>query len=131
LDLSGYHWENLGTGYELQRVIDRIPMRRCVLIAEPDHSDLPFIQAQVQRAWSQMAESSPNAGATTQSVPLWNLERDRALGRKFAAYIAQRVEAAQLEEQVAKVAGTNWDAGAQAAIPDDLQRRNAIGDYAR
>ena len=28
LDLSGYHREHVGTGYELQRVVDRFPIER-------------------------------------------------------------------------------------------------------
>jgi hypothetical protein len=61
LDLSGYQQENLGTGYELQRLVDRFPMTRCVLLADP-LSDLAFLEAQVQAAWSRMADGSPNAG---------------------------------------------------------------------
>jgi hypothetical protein len=68
LDLSGYHWDNLGTGYELQRVIDRFPIERTVLLADPTHVDRPFLEAQIQRAWSQMAASSPNAGESARQV---------------------------------------------------------------
>ena len=62
LDLSGYHWDNMGTGYELQRVIDHFPIERTILLADSTHTDRPFLQAQIQRAWSQMAAGSPNAG---------------------------------------------------------------------
>jgi hypothetical protein len=68
LDLSGYHWDNLGTGYELQRVIDRFPIERTVLLADPTHTDRPFLEAQIQRAWSQMAAGSPNAGTQARRV---------------------------------------------------------------
>jgi hypothetical protein len=68
LDLSGYHWDNLGTGYELQRVIDRFPIERCVFLADPTHTDRPFLESQIQRAWSQMAAGSPNAGEAPRQV---------------------------------------------------------------
>ena len=68
LDLSGYHWDNLGTGYELQRVIDRFPIERCVLMAAPGNTDAAFLEAQIQRAWSQMASGSPNAGDVPRQI---------------------------------------------------------------
>jgi hypothetical protein len=67
LDLSGYQRENLGTGYELQRVIDRFPISRCVLLADP-LSDSDFLEAQVQEAWLRMADGSPNAGEQPREV---------------------------------------------------------------
>jgi hypothetical protein len=61
LDLSGYRPEHTGTRYELQRVIDRYPMDRVTLLVEPT-SDQLFLTAQVEAAWAQMADGSPNAG---------------------------------------------------------------------
>jgi hypothetical protein len=68
LDLSGYHWDNLGTGYELQRVIDRFSIERTILLADPNHTDRPFLEAQIKHAWSQMATGSPNAGEQPRRV---------------------------------------------------------------
>jgi hypothetical protein len=62
LDLSGYQAKNAGTRYELQRVVDRIPVERVVFLAD-QRSKKRFINAELQRAWSQMAPNSPNAGA--------------------------------------------------------------------
>ena len=67
LDLSGYQRKNLGTGYELQRVVDRFPIRRCIVLADP-LSDEEFLDAQIRQAWSRMADGSPNAGERPRSV---------------------------------------------------------------
>ena len=60
LDLSGYQRENVGTGYELQRLVDRFPLDRTALIAD-QHSDELFLEAQVREAWTRMVSGSPNA----------------------------------------------------------------------
>jgi len=67
LDLSGYQRKNVGTGYELQRVIDRFPIDDCIVLAD-EHSDLEFLEAQIRQAWSQMADGSPNAGEEPRRV---------------------------------------------------------------
>jgi hypothetical protein len=71
LDLSGYQRENVGTGYELQRVVDRFPVERCVLLADASSDDV-FLEAQVREAWSRMAHGSPNAGAEARRVVIRN-----------------------------------------------------------
>jgi hypothetical protein len=60
LDLSGFRPNNLGTRYELQRVIDRFPVERLVLLAD-EHSNKKFLDEQIRDAWSRMAAGSPNA----------------------------------------------------------------------
>ena len=67
LDLAGYHPEHRGTRYELQRVIDRYPIDRVVLLADP-MSDRRFLSAQVEAAWAQMADGSPNAGTGARTL---------------------------------------------------------------
>jgi hypothetical protein len=60
LDLSGYCRENVGTGYEIQRIVDRWPIERCLLLLDAE-SDATFLEAQLRDAWSRMAATSPNA----------------------------------------------------------------------
>jgi len=60
LDLSGYQRDNVGTGYELQRVVDRFPLERAALIVDAS-SDEVFLEAQVREAWTHMTAGSPNA----------------------------------------------------------------------
>jgi hypothetical protein len=71
LDLSGYLRANVGTGYELQRMVDRFPVDRCVLLAD-DESDAQFLEAQVREAWSRMAYGSPNAGTAAHRILIAN-----------------------------------------------------------
>jgi hypothetical protein len=61
LDLSGYRPTNAGTRYELQRVLDRVPVERLIFLADR-RSKRSFLANEVQRAWLQMSPSSPNAG---------------------------------------------------------------------
>lgn len=60
LDLSGFRPQNVGTGYEVQRVIDRFPIEGIVFLAD-QRSNGKFLAAQLQQSWSQMAAGSPNA----------------------------------------------------------------------
>ncbi len=46
LDLSGYHREHVGTGYELQRVVDRFRSSGVLMLASRA-SDQRFLEAQV------------------------------------------------------------------------------------
>ena len=95
LDLSGYHWENAGTGYELQRVVDRRPVHTCVVLADAV-SDRPFLDAQIQRAWSQMAGGSPNAGSDRRDLLVWQPVSHgdaRSESRALAELVQQRLDA--------------------------------------
>jgi hypothetical protein len=60
LDLSGFRPQNVGTGYEVQRVIDRFPIEGVVFLAD-QRSNGKFLTAQLQQSWAQMASGSPNA----------------------------------------------------------------------
>ncbi|MEV4224232.1 hypothetical protein [Nonomuraea sp. NPDC049725] len=61
IDLSGFQKENVGTGYELQRVIDRYPVHRVVVLADTG-SDTRYLATHIRHAWARMAPGSPNSG---------------------------------------------------------------------
>jgi hypothetical protein len=61
-DLSGLTERNVGTLFELHRVIDRFPIERVVFLAD-QRSNHRFLASVIQEAWLQMAEGSPNATA--------------------------------------------------------------------
>jgi len=61
LDLSGFRPSNEGTGYELQRTIDLVPIERVVFLMDA-FSDEKFLRGVVQDAWTRMAPDSPNSG---------------------------------------------------------------------
>lgn len=67
LDLSGYHRRFRGTQFELQRIVDTVPVGKVVLLADP-FSSRRFLAEQVVLAWERMAAGSPNAGAGPRQV---------------------------------------------------------------
>jgi hypothetical protein len=69
LDLSGFTPRNLGTGYELQRVIDCFPIERVVFLADT-FSDRNFLHTLVLDAWRRMADGSPNSGTRPRTAYL-------------------------------------------------------------
>lgn len=92
LDLHGYHWNNTGTAYELQRVIDRFPIERCVVLAAGS-SDTAFVEAQIQQAWSQMAGGSPNEGSQPREILMaqqWSGTSEQS--RALAALVQRRLD---------------------------------------
>lgn len=69
LDLSGFTARNVGTGYELQRVIDRFPVERVIFLADA-YSDRGFLRSRIQAAWQKMAAGSPNSGTRPRTACL-------------------------------------------------------------
>jgi hypothetical protein len=69
LDLSGFTARNLGTRYELQRVIDRFPVERVIFLAD-GYSDRGFLRSQIEAAWRTMAAGSPNSGSRPRTAYL-------------------------------------------------------------
>jgi hypothetical protein len=67
LDLSGYRPSNAGTRFELQRVIDRFPAHRMVLLCD-EGSDQAFLAAQIRHHWARMAAGSPNEGGAPREI---------------------------------------------------------------
>ena len=69
LDLSGFTTRNLGTEYELQRVIDLFPVERIIFLADA-YSDRGFLRSQILAAWQKMAAGSPNSGSRPRTACL-------------------------------------------------------------
>lgn len=67
LDLTGFHTGHGGTAFEVRSAIDLVDVARLKLTAAAD-SDHRFLTAQLQRAWSEMAVGSPNAGTGTRTL---------------------------------------------------------------
>jgi hypothetical protein len=62
LDLSGLMPGNEGTRYELQQIVNRVPIERVIFLADR-RSDRNYLRAEIRHAWDGMAFHSPNAGA--------------------------------------------------------------------
>jgi hypothetical protein len=69
LDLSGLRERNQATRYELQRVIDRVPVERLVLLID-EQSNRKWLEVQIRDVWTRMAAGSPNAAGTSRHVLL-------------------------------------------------------------
>jgi hypothetical protein len=69
LDLSGYLAQNLGTHYELQMLIDCVPIERVLFLTDP-MSDEKFLAEQLREAWVAMASGSPNEGTGSRIAQL-------------------------------------------------------------
>lgn len=67
LDLSGFTERNAGTAYEVQRIIDLVPIERVVLLCDPK-SDRRFLQTTIESSWSRMSARSPNASGGKRQV---------------------------------------------------------------
>jgi hypothetical protein len=112
LDLSGYRRRNRGTGYELQRLVDTVPVERVLLLADP-WSNKRFLRRAIEQAWRRMAAGSPNAGTghrsfvvgitdtvVTESIPgspsaiRTQLKSSRRLTRWLLLRAQQRAESA-------------------------------------
>ncbi|WP_040686834.1 hypothetical protein [Nocardia vinacea] len=89
VDLSGYVPANTGTQFELQRVIDRFPINRAVLLCDAG-SDRAFIEAQVRYHWSQMASGSPNAGTVERTILVAVTGAGRPADRELMTRLLER-----------------------------------------
>lgn len=63
LDLSGLNERNAGVLYELQRVVDRVPIEHVVFLID-QRSKKRFITNEILATWRNMADGSPNAVPT-------------------------------------------------------------------
>jgi hypothetical protein len=66
-DLSGMTERNVGTTYELQRVVDRFPIERVVFLAD-QRSKSAFLGSELTRAWRAMAAGSPNSSSEVRTA---------------------------------------------------------------
>lgn len=89
VDLSGYLPANTGTQFELQRVIDRFPITRVVLLCD-DSADRTFLRAQIHYHWSRMAAGSPNAGAAERTILVAITGAGREADRELMARLLER-----------------------------------------
>jgi len=69
VDLSGYTDAHEGTQHELQRIVDRFPIERTVLLADPS-SNVKFLVDRIHVMWSAMSEGSPNSTPATGRVAI-------------------------------------------------------------
>jgi hypothetical protein len=69
LDLSGLMPGNEGVRYELQQIVDRVPIERVIFLADR-RSDRNYLRTGIGHAWVRMASHSPNSGTRTRVARL-------------------------------------------------------------
>ncbi|MBB2921468.1 PASTA domain-containing protein [Cellulomonas cellasea] len=137
LDLSGFRPKHQGTGYELQRVIDRFPIERVLFLADPT-SNLTFLSHVLDSAWQQMAADSPNATGDARTTHLAITDRlqttvtRNASGqeiRRETRLLARRKQTRRIAAGLQSVLSSAppvrrepWGTPASAPSPDDESR---------
>ena len=89
LDLSGYTDQRAGTRYELQRVLDRVPAERLILLADPV-SKGRVLENGIAVAWASMSVGSPNVARP--DIPIWIARVDRLVTTEDQNTKTTRVE---------------------------------------
>jgi hypothetical protein len=65
MDLRGFSASNQGCQYELQQILEHVPVGRCLLTVDGT-TDWPFLEATLHRLWAGISRNSPNrAGASS------------------------------------------------------------------
>jgi MFS family permease len=109
LDLRGYEERRTGMRYEIEQVINSVPLQRCVVLTQAGDDEVA-IDAVLRSAWSQMQADSPNrvpGGAELRVVQLKG-NGMREVNRVFAD-LARVVRAG--------AASSHEDVGQTAAAP--------------
>ncbi|MBU0910190.1 MAG: hypothetical protein KKA54_14800 [Proteobacteria bacterium] len=74
MDLRNFSRENRGCIFELQTLVDLIPLKRVVILI--DHTtDYPFLEVTLRHCWEGMRASSPNADSDVATLQLLRAER--------------------------------------------------------
>lgn len=74
MDLRSFGRSNAGCSAELEHLVHRVPLRRCLWVVD-DHTDHEFLVETLREAWRTMPTDSPNAGSTAAAAPLYRFAR--------------------------------------------------------
>lgn len=74
MDLRGFSSQNAGCIFEINELINRVPLGRVVFIIDRS-TDEPFLRQVIQRSWEGMGTASPNRLSTSGSPGLFHLNR--------------------------------------------------------
>ncbi len=67
VDAAEYSAERQGLGWEIQRLVDTVPLSRIIVLID-GFTELPELIEQFRRAWGECAEDSPNQAASTPTL---------------------------------------------------------------
>jgi hypothetical protein len=90
MDLRSFGAANAGCRAELQHLVQRVPLSRCVWVVD-DSTDREFLLLTLHEAWQNLSADSPNHGSTPTAAPLHALSPGR---RGLSALIVRLAHAA-------------------------------------
>jgi hypothetical protein len=67
MDLRGFSAQNAGVAYEINELINVVPVERVVFVVD-DSTDEQFLQRTVQESWDRMNSTSPNRSSTLDRI---------------------------------------------------------------
>ena len=70
MDLRSFGIGNAGCTTEIQHLVHRVPLTRCLWVIDAD-TDRDFLARTVREAWATMPADSPNAGSSVDAAPLY------------------------------------------------------------
>lgn len=115
LDLSGFTPQNVGTAYELQRVIDTVPVERVMLLCDPK-SDVKFLRSTITAYWAQMGAGSPNTKGRQRQLRVGITDKFRTVavrsGNQVGGYVELRSNRKDTR-RLAAAASVNAEAAAR------------------
>lgn len=76
MDLRSFSRSNQGCLYELEQLLNIVPLERVVLLVD-DTTDLPFLEEMLQRLWPEIDRESPNRSAKSPAARLFHV-RDQS-----------------------------------------------------
>jgi hypothetical protein len=89
MDLRGFSRANLGCAFELTQLVNLVPLRRIVLLADRS-TDMPALEDTLRHAWGGRRRDSPNAN---DARPVLDIVAMPALGVRARRYLASRLVA--------------------------------------
>lgn len=93
MDLRGFSSQNAGCVFELENLVERVPLHRVVLLVDGS-TDRGFLDATLARAWSARSRTSPNAGHDAGEVSVFDCDGDGDMPRTATRLVERMAEAA-------------------------------------
>jgi hypothetical protein len=92
MDLCGFSPVNAGCVYEIGRIMDRIPISRCVFIVD-EATDMEALRATLEAAWAAMSPGSPNRRPECAAIRLFRCDPEfDAQGRPVLQHLKRNAE---------------------------------------
>jgi hypothetical protein len=94
MDLRGFSPQHEGCLFEIQMLIDTVPIERMVLLVDYS-TDLPFLRDTLEKCWLQMTPLSPNASADSARLRILDVSGRELNAVRRLMQIGDEVIAAQ------------------------------------